>query len=103
MVCNVIEDCKCYAYSDVFSTKALQFCGTRKGPNIVPCPAECCADGCPGQDRKAEPREPFRIIERPRKPKIDRSRLASIVMFIALVITFLLYRRDLKNKFQYKV
>lgn len=97
MVCNVIEDCKCYAYSDVFNTKVVQFCGVRKGPNVLPCPAECCADGCPGQDPKAEPREPFRIIKRPRKVNTTRSKLASIMMFIALVVTFLVYRRDLKN------
>lgn len=98
MVCDVIEDCKCYAYSDVLNTKAVQFCGTRKGTRIVPCPAECCADGCPGQNRKVEPREPFRIIERPRKLTLDRTKLSTIIMFIAFVITFLLYRRDLKNK-----
>jgi len=62
MVCNVIEECRCYAYSDVRDPKETQFCGVRKGPNVDPCPADCCHGGCPGDF----PKEPFRIIDRPR-------------------------------------
>ena len=61
MVCNVIEDCKCYAYSDVTDPKKYQFCGVRKGSGVRPCPSDCCAGGCPGDF----PKEPFRIIDRP--------------------------------------
>ena len=61
MVCNVIEECRCYAYSDVTDTKKYQFCGVRKGPRVRPCPTDCCHGGCPGDF----PKEPFRIIERP--------------------------------------
>ena len=61
MVCNVIEECRCYAYDDVKNPKREQFCGVRKGPHIIPCPKDCCAGGCPGKF----PREPFRIVKRP--------------------------------------
>ena len=65
MVCSIIDECRCFAYDDVDS-KRIQFCGMRRGPNVVPCPEkECCAGGCPGQVPGLEPREPFRIIERP--------------------------------------
>jgi hypothetical protein len=62
MVCSIIDECRCYAYSDVSDPKKSQFCGVRRGPNVVPCPEEeCCAGGCPGDF----PKQPFRIIERP--------------------------------------
>ena len=67
MVCNVIEDCRCYAYSDVTDPKKYQFCGVRKGPRVRPCPSDCCAGGCPGDF----PKEPFRIIDRPVINTID--------------------------------
>ena len=60
MVCNVIEECRCYAYSDVTDTKKYQFCGVRKGPKVLPCPSDCCVGGCPGDF----PKEPFEIIDR---------------------------------------
>ena len=59
MVCNVIDECRCYAYED--ATKK-QFCGVRRGPNVLPCPKDCCAGGCSGKI-------PFRIIPRPKRPK----------------------------------
>ena len=97
MVCNVIEECRCYAYADVFNPRAIQICGVRKGPKVLNCPAECCAGGCPGQDPNAEQREPFRIIE---DPAIDApktwSKAPAFIMLLAMSITFLLYRRDLK-------
>ena len=65
MVCSVIDECRCFAYSDVSDPRKEQFCGARKGPHIAPCPADCCAGGCPGQTPKIEPREPFRVVERP--------------------------------------
>lgn len=98
MVCNVIEECRCYAYADVYNTRAVQFCGVRKGSKVLNCPAECCAGGCPGQDPNAEPREPFRIIEDPEiKPETRWSKAPILIMLIAMSVTFLLYRRDLKN------
>ena len=65
MVCSIIDECRCYAYDDVWDPKKRQFCGVRRGPHVVPCPEnECCAGGCPGEDG-LDPREPFRIIKRP--------------------------------------
>ena len=79
MVCNVIEECRCYAYSDVTDTKKYQFCATRKGPKVVPCPSDCCAGGCPGDF----PKEPFRIIERP-TPERDINLRIPILVLIAV-------------------
>ena len=64
MVCNVIDECRCYAYDDVKNPKKEQFCGVRRGPNVIPCPSDCCAGGCPGK----YPSQPFRIIKRPVPP-----------------------------------
>lgn len=58
MVCNVIDECRCYAYDD----DRKQFCGVRRGPYVIPCPPDCCAGGCSGKI-------PFRIIPRPKPPK----------------------------------
>ena len=99
MVCNVIEECRCYAYSDVYNPRAMQFCGVRKGTKVLNCPAECCSGGCPGEDPKAEPREPFRIIEDIEVKSDDRWQKApAFIMLLAMTVTFLLYRRDLKNR-----
>lgn len=98
MVCNVIEECRCYAYADVFNPRAIQFCGVRKGPKVLPCPAECCAGGCPGQTPNVEPREPFRIIEDTWSETVSTwSKAPIFIMLVAMSITFLLYRRDLKT------
>ena len=62
MVCNVIEECRCYAYKG----ETEQFCGVRKGPNVLPCPKDCCSGGCPINGS----RQPFRFIDRPRKSSV---------------------------------
>ena len=84
MVCNVIEECRCYAYDDVRNPKKEQFCGVRKGPHVIPCPKDCCAGGCPGKI----PKQPFRIIKRPRAAKPER-RIdwidIKILMFLAVI------------------
>jgi hypothetical protein len=85
MVCNVIEDCKCYAYTDVIDAKKYQFCGVRKGPKVLPCPSDCCVGGCPGDF----PKEPFSIIERPATKTFTDNRnlfLLLIILFQILVI-----------------
>jgi len=65
MVCSIIDECRCYAYSDTTDPKKYQFCGVRRGQYVAACPEdECCAGGCPGQTPGVESREPFRIIER---------------------------------------
>jgi hypothetical protein len=76
MVCNVIEDCRCYAYSDVTDPKKYQFCGVRKGPRVRPCPSDCCAGGCPGDF----PKEPFRIIDRPDQGLVTDYRIPILVL-----------------------
>ena len=79
MVCNVIENCKCYAYSDVSDTKKYQFCGVRKGSKVHSCPNDCCAGGCLGDF----PREPYRIIDRQTTGE-DNYRIP-ILIFLVLV------------------
>ena len=79
MVCNVIDECRCYAYSDVTDTKKYQFCGVQRGPEVLPCPSECCSGGCPGDF----PKEPFRIIDRPAQEIVTDSRIPMLI-FLAL-------------------
>ena len=85
MVCNVIEECRCYAYDDVRNPEKEQFCGVRKGPHVIPCPKDCCAGGCPGKI----PKQPFRIIKRPRAAKPER-RIdwidIKVLMFLAVIL-----------------
>jgi hypothetical protein len=78
MVCDVIEDCRCYAYSDVTDPKKYQFCGVRKGPRVRPCPSECCAGGCPGDF----PKEPFRIIDRPGQGMVTDYRIPILILLV---------------------
>lgn len=64
MVCDVIDECRCYAYDYERDPKQKQFCAVRRGRYVSPCPSDCCSGGCPGQKTGVEPREPFRIIKR---------------------------------------
>jgi len=77
MVCNVIDECRCYGYS-----MKEQFCGVRRGPNVLPCPNDCCAGGCPTK-------YPFRIIPRPKPPK-HKSSLRDMDMKVLLFFTIIL-------------
>ena len=93
MVCSIIDECRCYAYSDVSDPKKTQFCGVRRGPNVVPCPEEeCCAGGCPGDF----PKQPFRIIERPSN-KVEslfsnyNSRDYAFLILVTLTVLFLVF------------
>ena len=85
MVCNVIEECRCYAYDDVRNPKKEQFCGVRKGPHVIPCPKDCCAGGCPGKI----PKQQFRIIKRPNTKK-SRTGLnqmeIKVLMYLAVIL-----------------
>jgi|14_taG_2_1085336.scaffolds.fasta_scaffold05388_3 hypothetical protein len=90
MVCNIIDECKCYAYKGEGNPMSNQFCAARRGPQLKPCPADCCAGGCPGQVKGITPRQPYRIVGRP----VQRIEDNFNVMFIALVavtILFLIY------------
>lgn len=64
MVCDVIDECRCYAYDYERDPRQKQICAVRRGRYISPCPPGCCAGGCPGQTEGTEPREPFRIVKR---------------------------------------
>ena len=88
MVCNIIDECRCYAYDDVRNPKKEQFCGVRRGPDVIPCPSSCCAGGCPGKYHN----QPFRIIKRPVPPpprKKDGNEL-SLRMKILIYLTVIL-------------
>jgi len=93
MVCSIIDECRCYAYSDVSDPKKTQFCGVRRGPNVVPCPEEeCCAGGCPGDF----PKQPFRIIERPSNKDENlfsnyNSRDYAFLILVTLTVLYLIF------------
>ena len=84
MVCNVIEECRCYAYKG----ETEQFCGVRKGPNVLPCPEDCCAGGCPTNGS----RQPFRFINRPEKGSTLTNRgMRFFILTVITVLVVLLY------------
>lgn len=88
MVCNIIDECRCYAYSNASDVKKQQFCGVRRGPNVESCPSDCCAGGCPGQSSR-ESREPFRVIDRPPREMTQRDYM--ILFIIASVLILALF------------
>jgi hypothetical protein len=84
MVCeDIYGECRCYAYSDSPKT---QFCGKRRGPNIIPCSPECCVGGCEGP-------HPYRIVPRPpiRDMYIDSNMPLLIIWFVVVVLTLFIY------------
>ena len=87
MVCNVIEECRCFAYRG----ERNQFCGVRKGPNGLPCPDDCCFGGCPDDGS----RPPFRYIERPDEPivveRTDPNEVYILILVLIVVLLGLLY------------
>lgn len=89
MVCDVIENCRCYAYKG----EVGQFCGVRKGPKVLPCPSDCCAGGCPDDGS----REPFRYIDRPPPPTPGNRRIVFLIWLIVTAGT-IYYFRNLKIK-----
>ena len=89
MVCNVIENCRCYAYKG----SKEQFCAVRKGPRILPCPADCCAGGCPDDGS----RQPFRYIDRQDHFTVDK-RVFMFLLWLIVTIATIYFFRDLKIK-----
>jgi hypothetical protein len=84
MVCNVIDECRCYAYKG----EKRQFCGVRRGSNVMPCPEDCCFGGCPDDNS----RPPFRYIERPDvNSKFSRFEVNLLILVAITVLFFLLY------------
>jgi len=93
MVCNIIDECRCFAYSDVSDAKRYQFCGVRRGSHVINCPVDCCPGGCPAHGNTIEPREPFRIIERPQMSEQSNfdTKFVLIFLYILSLFTFMLY------------
>jgi hypothetical protein len=95
MVCSIIDECRCFAYSDVADPKNSQFCGVRRGVRVVGCPeSTCCAGGCPGQVPGLTPREPFRVVERPlpyegKQFSMEVYVLILLIMFSIVFLTYL--------------
>lgn len=89
MVCNVIEPCRCYAYNG----SKEQWCGVRKGPNVLQCPTDCCAGGCPDDGS----RQPFRYIDRPKFVTLSNRNFLFLLWLIVTVATIYFFR-DLKIK-----
>ena len=60
----------------------------RKGVNVLPCPEDCCAGGCPTNGS----RQPFRFIDRPEKKSIlTKQRVGLLILTIFTVLAILLY------------
>lgn len=57
MVCNVIDECRCYQLRG----NPNQFCGVRRGERVLRCPEDCCFGGCVSDGS----RPPFRYLEVP--------------------------------------
>lgn len=93
MVCNIIDNCRCYAYDDEPEPMSNQFCGVRRGADVHSCPADCCAGGCPGQVKTDTPRHPFRIIPRPAQTKQFNVDHYDVILMILTTVTivFLIY------------
>ena len=87
MVCNIIDECRCYSYKG----ERNQFCGVRKGPDVLPCPADCCFGGCPDDGS----RSPFRYIDRPAEQIIvertDPIEVYALIVILIVVLLGLLY------------
>lgn len=86
MRCDVIDECRCYA----FRGNTTQFCGVRKGSNVVPCPSACCFGGCVNDGS----RPPFRYVERPsivhRFNPVNTLLMIAIAFVLGLKITHLI-------------
>lgn len=89
MVCNVIENCRCYAYKG----SKEQFCAVRKGPKILSCPADCCAGGCPDDGS----RQPFRYVDRPDYFMLDR-RVSMFLLWLIVTVATIYFFTNLKIK-----
>ena len=89
MVCNVIEECRCYSYTG----EKEQFCGVRKGPNVVSCPSDCCAGGCPDDGS----RQPFRYIDRPTFVTLSNRRFV-FLLWLIVTVSIIYFFRHLKIK-----
>lgn len=91
MVCNVIDECRCYQYKDSYK----QFCGVRRSKNVLPCHKSCCAGGCPTDGS----RQPFRIINRVKSNRqIMSTTNTKLIMVILICLLLLLFYMDLKIK-----
>jgi hypothetical protein len=84
MVCKVIDECRCYAYMG----NSNQFCGVRRGSNVLPCPEDCCFGGCTNDGS----RPPFRVLERPNKVfQFTPFQVNALILTAITVLFFLLY------------
>lgn len=84
MVCNVIEECRCYSYTG----DKEQWCGVRKGPKVLPCPSDCCAGGCPDDGS----RQPFQYIDRPEFITVSNQRFVFFIWAIVTIVTIYFFR-----------
>lgn len=91
MVCNVIDECRCYA----FRGEQTQFCGVRRGQDVLLCPSECCHGGGCVNDGS---RPPFRYIDRPKlSTKLGKVNIL-IIISIVVILYLLVINIYLKNK-----
>jgi hypothetical protein len=90
MVCNVLEECRCYA----FRGDNKQFCGVRRGPEVLVCPTECCHGGCTDDGS----RQPFRYIDRPNMTVKLGNVNALIIISIIVLMYLLVININLKSR-----
>ena len=88
MVCNVIDECRCYAYAG----NSNQFCGVRRGPNVVPCPEDCCFGGCTDDGS----RPPFKVLLPPDRMSQFTPSNVRVLILTAITVLFVLLYIDLK-------
>lgn len=87
--CDVIDECRCFQLRG----NSSQFCGVRRGHQVLRCPDPCCFGGCVSDGS----REPFRYVELDdiidKKPIIEAQKKKSLnhllVIFIVACIVLI--------------
>lgn len=85
-MCDIIDECRCYAYNDSKSPKGEQVCGIKKHGSIHPCKPGCCPGGCSGQCKDVPDREPYGTGEKFEVPRLDVIFKICMVIILGLVI-----------------
>lgn len=84
MVCDVIENCRCYAYTG----ETEQWCGVRKGSKVLRCPTDCCVGGCTDDGS----RQPFRYIDKPNFVSLENNSFM-FLLWVIVTISVIYYFR----------
>ena len=91
-ICDVIDECRCYADESFGNPRRDQICGKKVRGMIIPCKAGCCPGGCPGQCTNVAPREPFGFG----KMSDMRAFTRTIATLFVLTLLTLIYLKTLR-------